>query len=166
MSLVKDNGKAFLALAWTNPEGSRRLGYIKVPVTFQERLSRPQCHSAAGSVMSVKNSDDDIGNRTRDLTARSAAPHSALSSHIGMPRIWRLFAIRRCILEDNIEVDDTQGVNSRSEFKCFRIFILEMNTECLKHSNCWQGTKCFRVPCVLSEKMCVCVWYVSENIEI
>jgi len=34
---------------------------------FCYRLSRPQGHSAAGRIMSMKNSNDTIGNRTRDL---------------------------------------------------------------------------------------------------
>ena len=41
---------------------------------FCWRLSRPQGHSAAGRIMSMKNSSDIIGNRTRDLPARSAEP--------------------------------------------------------------------------------------------
>jgi hypothetical protein len=36
---------------------------------FCYRLSRPQCHSAAGRIKSMKNSNDTIGNRTRDLPA-------------------------------------------------------------------------------------------------
>jgi hypothetical protein len=38
------------------------------------RLSQPQGHSAAGRFMSMKNSNDTIGNRTRDLPACSAVP--------------------------------------------------------------------------------------------
>ena len=41
---------------------------------FCYRLSRPQGHSAAGRIMSMKNSNDTIGNRTRDLPTRSAVP--------------------------------------------------------------------------------------------
>ena len=33
-----------------------------------------QCHSATGRIMSMKNSDDTIGDRTRDLPACSAVP--------------------------------------------------------------------------------------------
>ena len=36
---------------------------------FYWRLSRPQVHSAARGIMSMKNSNDTIGNRTRDLPA-------------------------------------------------------------------------------------------------
>ena len=36
---------------------------------FRQRLSRPQGHSAAGRIMSIKNSNDTFGNRTRDLPA-------------------------------------------------------------------------------------------------
>jgi hypothetical protein len=39
-----------------------------------KRLSRAQGHSAAGRIMSMKNSNDTIGNRTRDLPACSAVP--------------------------------------------------------------------------------------------
>jgi hypothetical protein len=39
---------------------------------FCYRLSRPQGHSATGRIMSLKNSNDTIGNRTRDLPACSA----------------------------------------------------------------------------------------------
>jgi hypothetical protein len=43
---------------------------------FCERLSRPQGHSAAGRIMSMKNSSDNIGIRTRDLPTCSAVPQS------------------------------------------------------------------------------------------
>jgi len=39
---------------------------------FCWRLSRPQGHSVAGRIMSMKNSNDTIRNRTRDLPACSA----------------------------------------------------------------------------------------------
>jgi hypothetical protein len=35
---------------------------------------RPRKYSAAGRIMSLKNSNDTIGNRTRDLPACSAVP--------------------------------------------------------------------------------------------
>ena len=41
---------------------------------FCWRLSQPQGHSAAGRIMSMKNSNDTIGNRTRDLPTCSAVP--------------------------------------------------------------------------------------------
>jgi hypothetical protein len=52
-----------------------RLNPQEIPSTHCcYRLSRPQGHSAAGSIMSIKNSKDTIGNRTRDLPACSAVP--------------------------------------------------------------------------------------------
>jgi hypothetical protein len=52
-------------LAWTG----------NIPGThFCKRLSRPQGHSAVGRIMSMKSSNDTIGNRTRDLPACSAVP--------------------------------------------------------------------------------------------
>jgi hypothetical protein len=41
---------------------------------FCYRLSRPQGHSAAGKIMSMKNSSDVNRNRTRDLPACSTMP--------------------------------------------------------------------------------------------
>ena len=43
-------------------------------IHFCQRLSRPQGYSAAGRIMSMKNSSDTIGNRTRDLPTCSAVP--------------------------------------------------------------------------------------------
>jgi hypothetical protein len=39
-----------------------------------ERLSRPQGHSAAEWITSMKNSNDTIGNRSRELPVWSAVP--------------------------------------------------------------------------------------------
>ena len=41
---------------------------------FCYRLSEPQGYSAAGRIMPIKNSNDTIGNRTRDLPTCSAMP--------------------------------------------------------------------------------------------
>jgi len=41
---------------------------------FSYRLSRPQSHSAAGRIMSMKKFSNTIGNRTRDLPVCSAVP--------------------------------------------------------------------------------------------
>ena len=41
---------------------------------FCWRLSQPQVHSATGRIMSTKNSNDTIVNRTRDLPACWAVP--------------------------------------------------------------------------------------------
>ena len=43
---------------------------------FCQRLSRPQGHSVAGRFMLTKNSNDTIGNRTRNLPVCSAVPLS------------------------------------------------------------------------------------------
>jgi hypothetical protein len=43
-------------------------------VPISESLSRPQGHSAAGRIMSMKNSNDTIGNRSRDAPVCSAVP--------------------------------------------------------------------------------------------
>ena len=41
---------------------------------FCYRLSRPQGHSATRRIMSLKNSSDTIGNRTRDLPVCNVVP--------------------------------------------------------------------------------------------
>jgi hypothetical protein len=86
--------------AWTGPEGCRRLrlpefmdsrnkkvarlsvlrtGRLYPPgniagTHFCYKLNRPQGHSAAGRVMSIKNSSYTVGNRTCDLPTCSAVP--------------------------------------------------------------------------------------------
>jgi hypothetical protein len=51
-------------------------------IHFCYRLSRPQGHSAAGRIMSMKNSNDTIGNRTRDLSACSLSHGTAQNTQI------------------------------------------------------------------------------------
>ena len=56
---------------------SRLYPPVNIPVThFSLRLSQPQGHSAARRIMSMKNSNDTIGNRTRDHPTCSAVPHT------------------------------------------------------------------------------------------
>ena len=46
-----------------------------IPSThFCKRLSRPKGHNAAGWIMSMKTSNENIGTRTRDLSSCSAVP--------------------------------------------------------------------------------------------
>jgi len=51
------------------------------------RLSRLQGHSADGRIMSMKNSSDTIGNRTRDLPACRAVPHPTTPPHAPL-KLW------------------------------------------------------------------------------
>ena len=93
-------GKAIPLQAWTGPDGSRRLRFPDfktigtwrwqgcqpcAPAAFypQEIFPvlisvrgwvDPRGHSAARRIMSMKNSNDTIGNRTRDLLTCSAVP--------------------------------------------------------------------------------------------
>jgi hypothetical protein len=79
-----DKGKVIPVQVWLRPEASRRLKRGKVvsprhrspllpkhnPAThYCQRLCRPQGHSAAGRMMSMKSFNDTIGNRTRGLPA-------------------------------------------------------------------------------------------------
>jgi hypothetical protein len=92
-------GKAIPLQALTGPEGSRRLRLPDfktigtwrwhscqpyAPAGFTPRkyswysflleAESPQGHSAAGRIMSMKNSNETIGNRSRDLPVCSAMP--------------------------------------------------------------------------------------------
>jgi hypothetical protein len=89
--------KAVSLRAWSGPEGSRKLRFPAFMTTAQDgvslsalstgriyppgnspgthfcwRLSRPQGHSAIRRIMSMKNSNDTIGDRTSDLPICSA----------------------------------------------------------------------------------------------
>jgi hypothetical protein len=58
-----------------NPTHRSSLPPGRFPGThFCQRLSRPQGHNATGSIKSLKNSNNSIGNRTRDLPVCSAVP--------------------------------------------------------------------------------------------
>ena len=48
---------------------------------FCYRLSQPKGHSAAGRIVSMKNSNDTLGNRTHDLPACSAVPQLNVPPH-------------------------------------------------------------------------------------
>ena len=66
---------------------------------FCWRLTRPQGHSAAGGIMSMKNSSDTIGNRTRNFPTCSAVPQPTAPP--GAPKgkvIVRNTARKHCFL--------------------------------------------------------------------
>jgi len=52
---------------------------------FCYRLSVPQGNSAAGRIMSMKNSNDTIGNRTRNLPTCSAVPQPSTPPRVPPP---------------------------------------------------------------------------------
>ena len=95
----KAKSKAVPLQAWSGPEGSRKSRLPDFMTTVQGgdkdvspthrphlspgnppgtqfcyRLSRPQGHSAASRIMSMKNSNDTIWNRNSDLPICSTAP--------------------------------------------------------------------------------------------
>ena len=97
--LIYSKGKAVPLQACSGPDGSRKLRFPHFMTTAQDggkvvslthrpplppgntpgtnfcwRLSRPQGHSATGRIISMKNSSDNIGNRTRDLPVCSVVP--------------------------------------------------------------------------------------------
>jgi len=83
-------GKIITLQAWSGKEDSRKLRFLDYITTAQDggkfvspthrpplppgNLSRPQDQSAIGRIMSMKNSNDTIWNRTSDLPICSTAP--------------------------------------------------------------------------------------------
>jgi len=95
----KGKSKSVPLQAWSGPEGSRKLRFPDYMTTAQDggkvvslthrptlpsgsapgthffsTLIRPQDHSAIGRIMSLKNSNDTIWNRTSDLPICNTAP--------------------------------------------------------------------------------------------
>ena len=98
-TILHSKVKAVPLQAWSGPEGSRKLRFLDYMTTAQDggkvvslthrpplspgnapgthfcqRLSRPQSHCAIGRIMSTKNYNDTIWDRTSDLPIRSTAP--------------------------------------------------------------------------------------------
>jgi len=55
---------------------------------FCQRLSRPQGHSAAGRIVSTKNSSGTLGNRTHDLPACSSVPQPTAPPRSPTKETW------------------------------------------------------------------------------
>ena len=95
----KDKDKTVPLQAWSGPEGFRKLRFPDFMTTAQDggkvvslthrpplpprkytwysfllEPSRTKIHNATGRIMSLKNSNDTIGNRTRDLPVCSLVP--------------------------------------------------------------------------------------------
>jgi len=73
-------------------------------------LSQPHGHSAAGRIMSMENSSDTIGNRTRDLPACSAKKIRGTKLYI----ITNYFRLKKNSL--NFQGTDKQGENRPSRY--------------------------------------------------
>jgi hypothetical protein len=81
---------------------------------FCYRLSQPQGCSAARRIMTMKNSSDTIGNRTRDLPACSAEPQTTVPPHAPFHTVW-------FVLIQNIWNDKCRSVvcnTARSSVPC------------------------------------------------
>jgi hypothetical protein len=62
---------------------------------FWQRLSHPQGHGVTRRIMSMKNSNDTIGNRARDLPACSAVPQPTAPPH-AYPRTFYVPVLNLC----------------------------------------------------------------------
>ena len=68
-------------------------------------LSRSEGHSAVGKIMSMKNSNDTIGNRTRDLPACSAVPQPTAPPRETCKRVEKVYKediCRLCASPNNV----------------------------------------------------------------
>jgi hypothetical protein len=68
---------------------------------FCLRLSRPQCHSAAERIMLYKNSNDTIGNSSRDLSVCCTVPQP-LSHRMSHHLIWCLCNCTRIVTQSAV----------------------------------------------------------------
>ena len=126
-------GKSVPLQAWSGPEGSRKLRFPDFMITAQEggkvvslthrphlppgnspgthfcqRLSRPQGHSAIGRIMSMKNSNHTIWNRTSDLRENEKRTRNVRNSEIGHLEYLSLDGniLLKCTLKKcDVEVD-------------------------------------------------------------
>jgi len=70
----------------------------KIPGThFSYRVSKPQGHSATGRILSMKISNDTIGNWTRDLPSYSAVPQTTACP--------RLFLTKYCFVNLKVKLN-------------------------------------------------------------
>jgi len=65
---------------------------------FYQRLSLHQGHSAAGRIVPMKNSNDTIGNRTRDLPACSSMPQPSAPSRAPTPIRTATKCLIHCVI--------------------------------------------------------------------
>jgi len=70
-------------------------------IHFCYRLSQPQGHIAAGKIMSMKNFNETIGNRTRNLPACSAIPQPTAPSSTPVLTLVQTKQIRMNIHKQN-----------------------------------------------------------------
>ena len=69
MTMAQDGGKVVSLMRWLPLTPGNTPG-----THFCWRLSQPQGHSVTGRIMSLKNSNETIGNRTHDLPVCSVVP--------------------------------------------------------------------------------------------
>jgi len=80
-SIISISDAVSIQMTQTSPTHRQPLPPGNIPGThFCKRPSHPQGHSAAGRIMSMKNSNDTIGNRNLDFRACSAVPEPSAPS--------------------------------------------------------------------------------------
>jgi hypothetical protein len=131
---------------------------------FCWRLSQPQVHSAAGRVMSMKNSSDNIENRTRDLPVCSAVPQPTAPPRAAFtmvlyifqkgrqlnPKIPHKHTLVQCSIEFNSPVSSRQYQNNlqlcrekKKKIEILNLFLRNITTCC----------KCYFIY----------LWFISEG---
>ena len=104
----------------------KQMSFTCAPYWF--RLSYPQGHNAAGRVMSMKNSNDTIGNRTSDLPVCSAVPQQTAPPRILFPTLVPILPLR------TVRPIHRTGVPLPSKCCILYIFSTNVNTEYFKQS--------------------------------
>ena len=110
---------------------------------FCQRMSRPQGHSATGRIMSPKNSNDTIGNQTRDLPVCSVAPsplcHRAPNSDFNGTQIFSTDFQKNVQISNFMKIHCFRGeIYSRSKIR--EVAVKKHNYIC-RHNNL--PTTCF-----------------------
>jgi hypothetical protein len=138
-------GKAVPLQAWSGPEGSRNLRFPDYMTMAQDsgkvvslthmpplppenapgahlcwRLSRPQGYSAIGRIMSTKNSNDTIWNRTSHLPICSTVPYP-LCHHQRSPMVRVLIGFKwigMLFIQETAKSQKTLKVLSKQLYGC------------------------------------------------
>jgi len=104
-------------------------------------LSQPKGHSAAGRIMSMTNSSDTIGNRTRDLPACSAVPRPT-----ALPQILYYQYINNCPTRCNTKQSMYYSASSLYIFRVSTTPIIRSTQNCNYNLRYWSCFLCSYLP--------------------
>ena len=140
-----------------------RTGHLYFPrniprTHFCQRLSRPQSRNAAGRIMSMKNCNDTIWNRTRDLPTCSAVPQ---------PTALRCASMKEDIVLKIISTDVCSELSEEARIPHYEIYFQCVSSilqffdkrrvtffkrfyyRCLQHRNCKRLSRHVQAFCLI-----------------